>query len=222
MRIEELIPGMTITFLVDINGKQLDFDSKIIDVFPKKHLVLADVVYRREKVVSFQGDNIIVDVVVNTGEDKPQIFRNVIVKTLRKSTGELCYNLICDTESKTFNRRESYRCYVGLPTNVQIGMGRLPLPAILRDVSINGFSIVCDRELGVGLNHVIHVELKDQIDERNEKFDFQLYGLISRVHKLKNGKILYGCRLNSSIPKLESYIMKKERIRLRNNSGGNL
>lgn len=222
MRIEELIPGMTISFLVNINGKQLDFDSKIIDVFPKRNLVLADVVYRRDKVVSFQGDNIIVDVVVNTGEDKPQIFRNVIVKTLKKSTGEFCYNLICDTESKTFNRRESYRCFLGLSTQVHTGMGRIPLPAILRDVSINGFSIVCDRELGLGLNHVLHVELKDTIEERNEKFEFQLYGLITRIHKLKNGKILYGCRLNNSIPKLEAYIMKKERIRLRNNSGGNL
>lgn len=222
MRIEELIPGMTITFLVDISGKQLEFESKITEVFPRKHLVLADVVYRRDKVVSFHGDNIIVDVLINTGEDKPQIFRNVVVKTLKKNNGTFCYNLICDTKSKTFNRRESYRCYVGLPTHVRTGMGRIPISAILRDVSINGFSVVCDRDLGVGQNQVLHAELKDQIDERNEKFDFELYGLVSRVHNLKNGNILYGCRLNNSVPKLESYIMKKERIRLRNNSGGNL
>lgn len=222
MKIEELIPGMTFTFLVSVNGKLLTFESKITDVHPLRHLVLAQAVYRNDKIVSFHGKNIIVDLVVNTGEEKPHLFKDVTVHTMKKSNGTFCYNLVTDVDSKPYNRRESYRCYVDLPSELRMGMDRVPLPVTIRDVSINGFSFICDRDYGLKLDHVIHLNLLDELEETGEKFDFQMFGLVSRIQRLKNEKILYGCRLNNSIPGIEPYIMKKERLRLRKTNGGRL
>ena len=222
MRIEELIPETSISFLVNLNGEQLSFDSKILEVYPKKHLVLADAIVRNGKVVSLQGANLTVDVLVNTGDDKPQLFRNVTVTTMKKGENTFCYNLATAAESKTFNRRQSFRCFIGLPTSVQLGMNRVPLPAIIRDVSSSGFSVVCNKDYGLEPGAIIHVELKDRLEETEECFKFQMYGLIARVQSLENGGILYGCRLNNSISGLDAYIMKKERLRLRKSNGGKL
>lgn len=222
MRIEELTPGTPLTFLVSINGEQLSFNTKIQEVYPKKHLVLADAIYHDDKVISFRAANTIVNILVTFNDDKPQLFKNVTVTTMKKPDSSLCYNLSTIAESKPFNRRENFRCYLGLPTVIQFGPNQSPYDAILRDVSVTGFAITCSKEVEISPNQVIHTLLHDTIDELAEHFSFHLYGLIVRTQELPNGKILYGCRLNNRVAGLESYIMKKERIRLRSTNGGKL
>lgn len=222
MRIEELTIGTDITFLVIINGEQLSFNSKIQEVYPKKHFVLADAVFHNEKIISFRGKNIIVNLLVTTQDDKPQLFKNITVTTMKKTDGSLCYNLTTIAESKPYNRRESYRCYVGVPSSMQCGPNRAAVEVIIRDVSVSGFSVTCETNMDLQPNQTMHVVLNDYIEELAEKFSFHLYGLIARVQEFDDGKVLYGCRFNSYVTGLEAYIMKKERIRLRNSNGGKL
>lgn len=222
MKIDELIPGMTITFYVDVHGKVFTFDSKITEVYPLRQLVLAQAVQRNGKIVSFNGKDVIVDLIVNTGEEKPHLFKNIKVTTLKKNNGTFYYNLITDEDSKPYNRRESYRCYVDIPSDFRITLDRVPLTVTLRDVSINGFSFVCDKDYDLQIDHLVNINFKDYLEETGEKFEFPLCGLISRIQKIKHNKILYGCRLNTPVPGLEAYIMKKERLRLRKTNGGRL
>ena len=49
MRIEELTPEMPVTFLVRIGEEQLTFETKIIELIPKKRLVLAEAIIRNNK-----------------------------------------------------------------------------------------------------------------------------------------------------------------------------
>lgn len=222
MRIEELTTGTNITFLVIINGEQLSFNSKIQEVYPKKHFVLADAVYHNEKIISFRGKNIIVNLLVTTQDEKPQLFKNITVITMKKPDGSLCYSLTTITESKPYNRRESYRCYVGVTSSMQCGPNRAATEVIIRDVSISGFSVTCDTNMELQPNQTIHVVLNDYIEELAENFSFHLYGIVARIQEFDDGKVLYGCRFNNFVRGLEAYIMKKERIRLRNSNGGKL
>ncbi len=222
MRIDELIQGLPITLLVTINGEQLTFDSKISEVYPKKRFVLVEAIYHNEKIISFKGANLIVDMLVSIENEKPELFKNVTITLVKKSDGSLCYNITSIADSKPYNRRQSFRCFVGRPTGVRYGANRAAHQAILKDVSINGFAVVCDNKLSVGENQVIHVVLSDHFEDPPEKISFHLYGIIARVQELENGSFLYGCRLNNYVPGLESYIMKKERLRLRRTNGGNL
>lgn len=222
MRIEELTPGTAITFLVIINGQQLSFNSKIQEVYPKKHLVLADSICHDGKIVSFRGKNVIVNLLVTTQDEKPQLFKNITVTTMKKPDDSLCYNLSTVAESKPYNRRETYRCYVGIPSSMQLGPNRPAHDVIIRDVSISGFSVTCDTNMKLRENQVVHVVLNDYIEELAENFSFHLYGIIVRIQEFDDGKVLYGCRFNKYISGIESYIMKKERIRLRNTNGGKL
>ena len=222
MRIEELTPELPVAFLVNINGNLLSFDSQIDEVYPKKHLVLAKAVYFNGKIVSFRGKNIIVDLLATFDNEKPQLFKNITVTTMKKPDNSLCYNLTTFAESKPYNRRENFRCYVGLPSVIQFGPNKSPYDTILRDVSATGFSVTCDDYMEISPNQVVHVLLHDYIEELNEHFSFHLYGLIVRSQELENGNIIYGCRLNNRVIGLDNYIMKKERIRLKNCNGGKL
>lgn len=222
MRIEELTPGLAVTFLVTINKEFISFETKIQEVYPRKHLILAEPIYYNGKIVSFRGTNIMVDVLVKRGDEKPQLFKNVTVTTMKKPDGTLCYNLETIAESKPYNRRQHFRCYVGLPTVVQFGQNRSAQDAIIRDVSLSGFSVTCSKDIEISPNQIVHTLFHDYIEELDEKFSLHLYGLIVRTHELENGKIVYGCRLNSRVSGLDNYIAKKERIRLRKTNGGKL
>jgi len=222
MLIDELIHGQSITFLVTINGQFLSFESEILDVYPRRRLVLAKAIYHNDKIISFGGQNVSVDVLVTFATEKPQLFKNVTVNTMRKGNGELCYNLATSAESKPYNRREHFRCYVGVPTVVQFGPNQSPEDAVIRDVSISGFAVTCSKDVAFKPNQVIHALFQDYINELDEQFSMHLYGMVVRMQKLENGKYVYGCRFNSPVNGLDSYINKKERVRLRKTSGGRL
>lgn len=220
MRIEELTEGTLIRFLVNVAGNHLTFDSRIMEVHPKKRLVLAEAVYRDNKVISFRGKNLIVDVLALFPDEKPQLFKNVTITVMKKADNTLLYRLNTIAESKGYNRREGFRCFVGTETSIQCGSNRAAYDAIIRDVSVSGFSFVCSNEVSLSQDQVVHALLNDYIEELAENFSFHLYGLVVRSQEVDNNRILYGCRLNSPVYGLDTYIIKKERIRLKNSGGG--
>jgi len=222
MYIDELVHGQSVTFLVTVNGQFLSFDSVIEDVYPKRHLVLAKAIYYNDKILSFSGPNISVDVLATFATGKPQLFKNVTMTTMRKRNGDLCYNLSTTAESRSYNRREHFRCHVDLPTVVQLGPNQSAKDAIIRDVSSSGFAVTFDKDEKFEPNQVIHALFKDQIDELNEEFSIHLYGVVVRTEQLPDGKYVYGCRFNLPAIGIDNYINKKERIRLRKTSGGRL
>lgn len=222
MRIEELKPGQEITLLVYVKNNSLAFTSKVQEVNPLKHIIFADAVFQGEKPISFRGKGVILNVLASVGDEKPHLFKNVSSTLLKRSDGTLCYSLTTIAESVTYNRRKNFRCYVGIETSIRIGSNRAAHEAIIRDVSSTGFAVVCDNDVKFLPGHLVHVVLNDQIEEYGEKFFFHLYGLVSRIQELENGKTVYGCRLNNHVNGLDAYIMKKERYRLKHNSGSNL
>lgn len=222
MRIEELTPGQAITLIATIGEEQLQFETTIQESYPKKHFVLADPIFNNEKVISFRAPNLIVDVIVTFGDDKPQLFKNVTVNLMRKSDKSLCYRLSTLAESKTYNRRKYFRCYVGVPTSVQYKANSYAEDAVIKDVSLGGFSFVCSSKIEFDSKQIVHLVLNDYLEELAENFSFHLFGYIVRSYELDETRTVYGCRLNNRVAGLENYIMKKERLRLKKMNGGNL
>ncbi len=217
MRIEELTPGQSITLVANVNGEELSFDTKIQEVYLKKKLVLAEPVDRNAKVITFRNANISLDLLVNMGDEQPIVFKNISITLIKKADDSICYSLSAGTEGKSFNRRQNFRCFIGNTVTMKYGTKNLSCEAILRDVSITGFAVVCTDTVVLEENQVIHVHLKDHIVATDEYFQFHLYGIIVRKQEMPNGRVLYGCRLNSRVMGLENYIMKKERLRIRKN-----
>lgn len=220
MRIEELKPGQELTLFVSVNNNSLVFTSRVQEVNPRRHMIFADAVFQEGRPISFRGKGVILNVLAATGDEKPHLFKNVSNTLLRRSNGTLCYSLTTIAESVAYNRRENFRCYVGVETSIRVGSNRAAYEAIIRDVSSNGFAVVCDNDVKFRDGSLVHVILNDQIEEFGERYTFHLYGLVARTQELENGKLLYGCRLNNHVAGLDSYLMKKERHRLKKNSYG--
>lgn len=215
MQIDDLTAGLSLSFLIHLNTEQLQFESKILEVYPRRHTLLAQGVFTDDKIISFRGKGLVVDLIVTLPEDKPQLFKNVTTNVVKRADGTLCYTVFSVAGSKTYNRRQSYRCYVGIETAVQCGLNRAAHDAIIKDISYNGFSVVSKEDLKLEVNQTVHAVLNDHMDETAENFNFHLYGLVARIQELENGLFLYGCRLSNPVPGLEQYIIKKERAVLR-------
>lgn len=221
MRVDELTAGSSVTFYVKIGDQQMSFESSILDVNPKKHLVLAEAILKDGKVLAFKGNAISVDMVVSVSDGKPFYFENIGVEPLRLPDNTFVYNLSCTKEGVPYNRRGSYRCFIGNPVYLRNSREMKEYAVILRDVSVTGFSITCDAstDLDLAANQMVHVLLEDYLEEVDQNFSFHLYGLMVRKQEMENDKVLYGFKLNTSVTGLENYLTQKERLRIKKNRG---
>ncbi|MBR3770373.1 MAG: PilZ domain-containing protein [Lachnospiraceae bacterium] len=219
MRIDEIKEGQKLTLLVSVNNENLTFETIAEQSMIGKNMVLAKTLSVNGKFLTFKGNNITVDLVITPEEDLPQIFKNVSIALVKKFDGTISYSITSIAQSKTYNRRENFRCFVGVHTSVQKMLNTVPYDAVIRDVSVGGFAVVVPSELEFTNDQVVHVVLNDYIEETCEKFSFHLYGMVVRSETLDRGRTLYGCKFTKPVHGIENYIMKKERIRLKKNGG---
>lgn len=218
--IEEIGPGQKIVLEANIGTEQLTFETTANENYGKKHMILADPIYKNEKVITFRAKGLIVNLTTSPPDSAPIVFKNVSVSLMKKSDDSLCYSITSLAEGKALNRRESFRCYVGIATSVQAGGNKAAHDAIIKDVSVTGFAVTCnDPEVEFRENQVLHVLLNDYLEELAENYSFHMYGIIVRIQELDNGRKIYGCKLNAKVPGLDAYIFKKERLRLKNQNG---
>ncbi|HKM35894.1 MAG TPA: PilZ domain-containing protein [Lachnospiraceae bacterium] len=219
MRIEELTPGQPITLLIVAKDQQLEFSSTVLESLPRKHTIITTPVMKDDKVIAFHGKGFLVHLIVPFPDQKPYVFRNVTVYTAKKKDDSLCYTITTLAESKEFNRRGAFRCFVGIDTSVRIGSYRSSIEVTIKDVSSTGFSFTSSSEIKYNQNDIAHAVLNDYIEETAKKYSFHLLGNIIRCFRLGNGIIVYGCKFNTKIVGIDRYIMEKERIRLQRSRG---
>lgn len=216
MRISELEQGTSLSFVTNIEGTaengdggQITLSSVVVGTPPKKNGILAAGIYQKNKIISFKGDHIKVNMIATFKDNKPLLFSNVDIM-LVKQGANVCYLITCTEQGKPINRRESYRCFVGLPVSLHYATGSPGVSAIVRDISQTGFSVVCD-EVVLSQKQIIHAMLEDYFNDTDEHFQFPLYGSVVRIQELENGKTVYGCKLTGKVGGLENYIAKKDR-----------
>lgn len=220
MKITDLSTGQSITIFVIIAGQQLEFESVIESVNAKKHTVYTTPVMKNDKVISFKGPGVQTHILVQLPDTKPLIFRNAIIATMKKEDGDFCYGVTASGPAVEFNRRNSYRCSIDIPCILKFGVGHATFDVFIRDVSLTGFSFVFKAEgQTCSQNQMVHVVLNDFIEELFENFSFHLYGIVVRIVELENGKVIYGCRLTEKIRGLDTYIAKKERLKIQRQRG---
>lgn len=220
MYINELEKGQKITLSVKIGTETVEFETTVQEPVEKKRAITADVVRDKEKIVSFKSSNIFVDLYYYPSDAAPILFKNVKVLLFKDKEDNVCYVIATNSPSSTVNRRESFRIFVGKTVVVQRGLNRAADDAILKDLCNNGFSFTVDENATqYEVNQTIHTVLNDTIEEIGREYSFQLYGIILRRDEIENGRVVYGCKLNSKVPGLETYIMLKERIRLSKKNG---
>lgn len=218
MRIEELNPTQSITFYVIAGDQKLEFPSTVLETYPRKHMIVAEPILKNNKIVSFNGEGVQVHLIANFSDQRPHIFQNIKILTSKNSDDSFCYVITCASESKEYNRRGAFRCFVGLSTMVRVSSEKDALEAIIKDVSATGFAFTLsalDDELPVGAT--VHLVLNDYIEETGKNYSYQLMGNIVRSYSLESGKKVYGCQMTNRVIGLDRYLNEKERIRIQKN-----
>lgn len=218
MNLYDLVRQQEVTLSINMNQKHLAFETNIQEIFPEKQLLIVDPIYHDGKIITFNIPELTVDIIVYPENEAPQVFKKAKITLTRKPDGSYCYVLSATKESRKHNRREHFRCFVGLPTSVRSETNGIAHEAIIRDVSIRGFSITCDKSVKIQEGQYIDIMLKDYIRESAESYLFNFHGKVVRAQELDHNKMLYGCRLNKAIDGLESYIIRKERVQLKRNN----
>lgn len=220
MNLDELQPGQLATIIVSYGKEHMEFNTMLEDVYPKRRIICAAPVLKNEKPISFNSSAVQTHLVVFFEDKTPQIFYNVSIMLTRRDKTSVWYHITAPSNSIEYNRRKSYRCYLGIDTTVMIGPHHAAYDAILKDISVGGFSFTIDSFRSCDVGEMAHIILKDYIEELKESFTFSVYGIILTKRELENNRTVCGCRITSNTYGIDSYIAKKERIRLQKTRGG--
>mgnify|MGYP001207800790 CR=1 FL=1 len=55
MQIDDLTAGVSISFIIHLNNEELQFESRILEVYSRRHTLLAEGVFTDDKIISFRG-----------------------------------------------------------------------------------------------------------------------------------------------------------------------
>ena len=100
MQIDDLTAGLSLSFIIHLNNEELQFESRILEVNSRRHTLLAEGVFTDDKIISFRGKGLLVDLLVTLPDDKPQLFKNVTTNVVKRADGTLCTLSSASPEAK--------------------------------------------------------------------------------------------------------------------------
>lgn len=205
MQIEEITKSSNIELEVKYSGHTMSFRSSVIAV--KNNSILVTTIKVNDQTIGF-SDKCRLNFLYKT-EGKVYIWENVNVK-LVKYEGDICHKIDLFTDGKPYNRRDSYRMYIGedMPLYVNSATGPTALSVLVKDISETGVAFIAKDEIDI--DRTIRLKLKDNVTI------ISLSGVIVRREFLQNlNAYLYGCKFNEKNDKLGKYIAKKQGEQLR-------
>jgi c-di-GMP-binding flagellar brake protein YcgR len=200
LQIEEIPEGGNIELEVRYSGHTMSFRSDIITI--KNNSILISTIKVNDQTIGFSEKcqlNFLYKM-----DGKVYIWENVFVK-LVKYDGNICHKIDLFGDGKPYNRRDSYRMYIGedMPLYVNSATGPTAISVLVKDISETGVAFITKDEIDI--DRTFRLKLKDNVTT------ISLSGVIVRKDFLQNlNSYLYGCRFNEKNDKLGKYIAKKQ------------
>ena len=200
MQIDSLTKGGTVEVEAKCNGKYMTFMSEIVII--KNNSILIASIKVNDQTIGF-SEKCQINFLYKT-EGKLFLWENVSVK-LVKYDGSIYHKIDIYGEGKPYNRRDSYRMYIGedMPLYVNSSSGPSALSVLVKDISETGVSFITKDDIDV--DRTIRLKLKDN------NAIISLSGVIVRKEFLSNlASFLYGCKFNEKNNKLGKFLAKKQ------------
>lgn len=200
MQIEEISKGEAVEIEVKYSGKTMTFRSDIFHI--KNNSILVTSIKVNDQTIGF-SDKYQINFLYKT-DGKLYIWENVAVK-LVKYEGGVYHKIDLFGDGKPYNRRDSYRLYVGedMPLYVNTASGPTALSVLVKDISETGVGFISKDDIDI--DRTIRLKLKD-----NNSI-ISLSGVIVRKEFLEHlGSFLYGCKFNEKNNKLGKYIAQRQ------------
>ena len=204
MTISDLAPQHTVTLVVTVGIKSKDLTTTISEVH--SDYVLLEPILVDGRTVGF-GDTCTIDFLYL--QDQTVFAWHSVTLPLVKIKGQTYYRLILNGEARPYNRRGSFRVYVGETMSITVFQSNGPQPfnVLVRDISEGGFGFVSKEDYEVSRTIRLNIPLTD----RNV---LSLSATIVRKDfNEEKGTYSYGCKFVEPNSHLSSYLMSKQRER---------
>lgn len=200
MQIDDIAKGGNIELEVKCNGRTMSFRSDIAVI--KNNSVLIATIKVNDQTIGF-SDKVQLNFLYKL-DGKLFIWENINVK-LVKYNGNIYHKVDIYGEGKPYNRRDSYRMFIGedMPLYVNTATGPTAFSVLVKDISETGVSFITKEKIDI--DRTIRLKLKDN------NTVISLSGVVIRKDFLDNlNSYLYGCRLNEKNSKLGKFIAKRQ------------
>lgn len=205
LRIDEISKEGSIELEVKYNGNTASFFSEIVLV--RENSVLITSIKVNEHTVGF-SDKCTINFLYKF-DGRLYIWENVSVKLVRYD-GAIYHKVDMVGEGKPYNRRDSYRMYIGedMPLYINSPSGPTAITVLVKDISETGVAFISKEDINI--NRTIRLKLKDH------NMLISLSGVIVRKEYLEHlDSFVYGCKFNEKNNRLGKYIARRQGEQLR-------
>lgn len=204
MTILDLDEQHPVTLVVTVGLKSKDLATNIVEVHAD-HVLLKPILVDG-RTVGF-GDTCTIDFLYL--QDQVVYAWHSVSLPLVKIKGSTYYRVALVGEARPYNRRGSFRVYVGETMNITVfqSSGPQPFNVLVRDISETGFGFVSKEEYEISRTIRLSIPLTDR------KTLVLSATIVRRDFNEEKGTYNYGCKFVEPNSYLSSYLMTKQRER---------
>lgn len=204
MTIQDLEAEHSVTLVVTVGLKSKDLSTTIAEVH--SDYILLQPILLEGRTVGF-GDNCSIDLLYL--QEQAVFAWHAVSLPLVKNKKGTYYKVELEGEAKPYNRRGSFRVYVGETMAITVfqSSGPQAYNVLVRDISETGFGFVSKEEYDAGRT----IRLTIPLTER--KTLVLSANIVRREFVEEKGTFSYGCKFVEPNSYLSSYLMAKQRER---------
>lgn len=212
MHIDKLQIGTNIEIEVKFDGQTIFFQSDIVSI--KGNSIFINTIMVNDQTIGFSEQCQLNFLYKSDG--KVYIWENISIKLI-KYNGVIYHMIDLSWDGKPYNRRDSYRTYIGedIPIFLNTPTGSLSMTVLLKDISETGAGFIT--------NEVIDLDRTVRLKLKVFNTTLSLSGTIVRKEFLPNiNATIYGCKFSETNQMLGKYIAKKQLDQLRKNGNNSV
>lgn len=216
-KLSELTSGLKVHLTVSSGTEELEFETDIVQA-GEGH-VIVEPIRHDNKLLNFSNRAITKDIVVDS-QPLPEKYMDVDVE-ITTLENKKYHIILSEKEGTPINRRNEFRVYVGNYVKAELASVNQSVEAILKDVSIGGFSLVIRRQEVdgvVGWTGQVIKAVYYHGGSKN-KTPMVFIGKVVREEDVDEGRVLVGCKNLRQPFGIEKFVADMQREELQRKNG---
>lgn len=206
MKLNEVEPRSIINVTVSKENASINLTTTSVEFNWDVEALLVEPFMYEEAIVSFDIEDINVEMMVVKEGEVPFYWKHVTVSKVRKE-GKLYHAIITDLAGARLNRRNSFRVFVGEEGSAFQVPGGETLSVLIKDISATGIGFIIKnaKEPYYKPGNQVHIHYSDN----EARFGIDVVGRVVRAEMVETG-YLYGCSFSKVYPQISKYVAQKQ------------
>lgn len=212
-KLSEMTSSLKVHLTVSAGLEQLEFDTSVVQA--GENYIIVEPIKHNDKILNFSNKSVIKNIIVES-QPLPEKYINVDVE-ITMLENKKYHIILSDKEGIPVNRRNEFRVYVGSYVTAQLANVNQSVEAILKDVSVGGFSLVIRKEGVDGIVGWIGQMIKVVYYHGNNKnrIPMVFIGQVVREDDIDEERVVVGCKSLRQPFGIEKFIADRQREELR-------